>query len=263
MSYDALEKSTADGQPWEIYLFRTEGVTFRITSADQTISYLGQDYEPATIHRTELEHTNEVVSGQIKVSIPPAHPLAQLFVPYMPPTPMSLTIWGGHYGDAEVVVVFKGQISSAAFGDECEFTCSSALYLMQRMIPKKLQQSNCAHVFGDVRCGINLELFTTFGAIAAVNAAGDQVTVPEFAGLAHSLKAGYFVRGSDARMIVDHTGDVVTLLAPIPGLQVGEVVSGVAGCQHTYPACQGYANTANFLGFDLIPITNPFDGSVA
>jgi hypothetical protein len=263
MSYDSIEQSTADGQPWEIYLFETEGVSFRLTSADQTISYLGQDYVPTTIHRTELEHTHEVISGQIKVYLPPAHAIARLFVPYMPPTPMSITIWGGHYGDSDVIVLFKGQISSSLFTDECELTCSSSLYIMQRQIPKKLQQMNCAHVFGDSRCTMNLELFTTFGTIAAVNATGDQLTVVAFGSVPHSLKAGYLVRGNDARMIVDHTGDVVTLLAPIPGLQVGDSVSGVAGCQHTYGACQAYGNTDNFLGFDLIPTINPFSGSIA
>jgi hypothetical protein len=49
------------------------------------------------------------------------------------------------------------------------------------------------------------------------------------------------------------------LLAPLIGLEVGDAVSAVAGCQHTYPACQGYDNVVNFQGFDLIPTINPFD----
>lgn len=263
MSFDSIERSQAQGEPWEIYLFQTSGKSFLLTSCDEEIIYLGQHYEPTTIHRTELEHTNEVISGQIKIYIPPSHPLAAMFIPYMPPTPMSITIWGGHFGDSEVVALFKGQVSSSSFTDECELLCNSAQYVLQRQIPKKLQQSNCAHVFGDAGCGIDLALFTTHGTIASFNAAGDQITVAAFNGLAHSLRGGYFMRGLDFRMIVDHTGSTITLMSSIPDLHAGESVSGVAGCQMTYAACQSYANVANFLGFDLIPITNPFDGSVA
>jgi uncharacterized phage protein (TIGR02218 family) len=262
MSFDSIEKSQATGEPWEIYLFQTSGKSFLLTSADEEVVYLGQHYTPTTIHRTDMEHTNEVISGQIKVYVPVSHPLAELFIPYLPPSPMQLTIFGGHFGDANVVTLFSGNVASSLFKDECELTCNSDIYLLQRHIPKKLYQSPCAHVFGDAGCTVDLALFTTHGTISAVSADGTQVTVAAFAGLTHPLKGGYFQRGNDFRMVVDHTGSVITLLSAISNLRVGDAVSGVSGCMHTYAACQSYNNVANFLGFDLIPQTNPFDGSI-
>jgi uncharacterized phage protein (TIGR02218 family) len=263
MSYDGIEQSAAQSQPFELYKFVTGTQSFFFTSADQTISYLGQNYTPVTIRRTEAEHSAEVTSGQLKIYVAPTSPIAQLLIPYLTPTPMFITIFGGHYGDTEVVTLFSGKVSSAAIETECELIVNSDQYILQRKIPKQGFQSPCVHIFGDPGCGINLALFTTSGAVSAISADGLTITVSAFAGLAHSLAAGYFKRGTDVRMITAHAGNQVTLLSPISGLNVGDAVTGVAGCQLTYAACQSYNNVPNFLGFDLIPMTNPFTEAIA
>jgi len=53
-------------------------------------------------------------------------------------------------------------------------------------------------------------------------------------------------------MITAHAGNQVTLLSPISGLNIGDSVTGTAGCQLTYAACQDYNNVPRFLGFDLV-----------
>jgi hypothetical protein len=53
------------------------------------------------------------------------------------------------------------------------------------------------------------------------------------------------------------------LAVGIAGLTAGDACTGVSGCQHTYPACQSYSNVANFEGFDLIPLINPFTDPIA
>jgi hypothetical protein len=118
------------------------------------------------------------------------------------------------------------------------------------------------HVFGDAGCGINLASFTTSGVVSAISPDGLTITVAAFSGLAHPLSGGYFKRGNDYRMITAHAGTNVTLLSPIAGLNVGDAVTGTAGCQLHYADCQGYNNIQNFLGFDLIPQTNPFTQAI-
>lgn len=262
MSYDSVEKSTAGSQAFELYKFVTTGQTFYFTSADQAITYLTQIYTPTTIRRTEFEHSSEVVAGQVKIYVAPNSPIAQLLIPYLTPSPMQVFIYGGHYGDSEVVTLFSGKVSSAAIELECEIIVNSDLYILQRKIPKQGYQSPCVHVFGDAGCGINLALFTTSGVISAISADGLTITVAAFSGLSHSLAGGYFKRGNDYRMITAHAGTTVTLLSPISGLNVGDAVTGTAGCQLTYAACQSYNNVPNFLGFDLIPQTNPFTQAI-
>lgn len=264
MSFDSLEQSQASGQPWEAYLFQTTGQSFALTSCDEAISYLGQTFEPTTLRRDQMEESAEVDSGEIKIYIPASHPLAQLFIPGLPPAPVQLTIYAGHFGDSEVLALYGGAIASAAFTDECELTCRSDKYLLNRKIPKELYQGLCNHIFGDAGCGINLALFTYAGAVDAIDSTGTVLTINAFSSVpAGQLKGGYFRTGNVVRAILGHAGSAVRLMSPISGLAIGAACTGIAGCAHTYPACQGYNNVPNFLGFDLIPSINPFDQSTS
>jgi hypothetical protein len=123
-----------------------------------------------------------------------------------------------------------------------------------------LFQAGCAHVFGDPGCGFDLTSVTFAGTVASIDATGTVVEVTSFASVSPLMKGGYLKRGLDVRMIVEQSGASVTLITPIAGLQVGDSVTGVQGCGHTYSACSHYNNVPNFLGFDMIPSQNPFDG---
>jgi uncharacterized phage protein (TIGR02218 family) len=263
MSFDALEKSGFGGQPYELYLFQTTGISFPLTSAENVITYLGQQYVPATITRTEAEQSNEVVSGQIKVFIPKDHPLAQMMIPYLPSSPIAITIFGSHYSDSETVVLFNGIVASARFTDQCELTCNSAQYLLQRKIPHQLYQAPCSHIFGDAGCGAILADHTYDGTITVVDSTGTILTIPAFASLPDTLRGGYLKHGNDFRMIVGHSGSTVTLISPIPGMHAGAAVRGTAGCDLHFSTCAHYGRTISFLGFDLIPTVNPFDSSAS
>jgi hypothetical protein len=263
MSYDALEQQGSGAQPYELYLFETMGISFALTSADGPITYLGSDYTPATIARSEAEQSNEVVSGQIKIYISKDHPLAQLLIPYLPSAPIAVTVYGSHYSDSETVVLFTGTVASARFTDQCELTCNSAQYLLQRKIPQQLYQAPCSHIFGDAGCGADLGAHTYSGTIGAIDATGTVLTIAAFASLPDTLAAGYLRRGNDYRMIVAHSGSTVALISPISGLAAGNAVQGTAGCALNFSACAHYGRTISFLGFDLIPTINPFDGSAS
>jgi hypothetical protein len=263
MSFDALEQSGFAAQPYELYLFQGTGISFALTSAENPITYLGEVYAPDTITRTGVEQSNEVVSGQIKVFIPTAHPLARLLLPYLPSSPIAITVFGSHYADTETVVLFTGLIASARFTDQCELTCNSAQYLLQRKIPQQLYQAPCSHIFGDAECGANLAAHTYVGTITAIDSTGTVLTIPAFAALPDTLQAGYLQVGNDFRMVVAHAGATVTLISPIIGLDIGDSVSGTAGCALDFSTCAHYGRTISFLGFDLIPTVNPFDGSAS
>jgi hypothetical protein len=262
MTFDAMEKSTASSEPFELYLFQGTGINIAVTSGDKEIDYLGQTFVPTTVSRDEVDVSNEVTSGQAKVYLPKNHPIAQLFVGYLPTSQVSLTIFAGHDRDPDIFVVFSGYVASSAFGDQATLICNSYQYKMQSRIPRILYQAPCPHVFGDKFCGVDLSTVTYAGVVGAISADGTGVTVTAFASLPHSLIGGIFRRGNDLRMIVDQVGDVITLITAIAGLAVSDVVLGTAGCQGTYDDCNSYLNIANFLGFDLIPILNPFDGSI-
>lgn len=263
MSFDALEQSGFSALPYELFLFQTTGLSFALTSSENPITYLGEVYSPSTITRTESEQSNEVVSGQIKIYIAKDHPLAQLLIPYLPSAPIAVTVFGSHYSDSETVVLFTGVIASARFTDQCELTCNSEQYLLQRKIPQQLYQAPCSHIFGDAGCGADLTAHTYDGTVTAIDSTGTVLTIPAFASLPDTLTGGYLKNGEDYRMIVAHSGSTVTLISPIPGMTTGDAVAGTAGCALNFSTCAHYGRTISFLGFDLIPTVNPFDGSAS
>lgn len=260
MTYAALELSTAGSKPFELYLFQGVGVNYAVTSCDVAIEYEGNTYQPTTISRDEVDMSSEVTSGQTKVYLPPDHPIAALFIPYLPTSEIDITVFAGHQGDPDIFVVFSGTVASGRFTEQCELVCNSAQYLLQNKIPRILYQSVCPHIFGDSGCKKVVPTFS--GTVSAISADGTEITVPAFASLSAPLVAGYFIRQNDMRAIVAQAGDVVTLSAGIADLEVGDACIGKAGCQGTFAACSFYNNVANFLAFDLIPILNPWDSSL-
>ena len=263
MSFDALEQQGSGAQPYELFLFQGTGILFALSNADTSITYLGNTFVPTTITRSESEQSNEVVSGQLKIYLPTSHPLAQLLLPYLPTSPIAVTIYGSHYSDTETVVLFTGTIASARFTDQCEIVCNSSQYLLQNKIPAQLYQSPCGHIFGDAGCGIDLADHTYSGTVSAIDSTGTVLTVTGWTSLPDPLTGGYLQFGNYVRMIVAAAGNQVTLLSPIPGLEIGSAVLGIAGCPLTFAGCQHYSNSFHFLGFDLIPTINPFDGSAS
>jgi hypothetical protein len=263
MSYDSSEKSGSASQPYELYLFQGTGINFAVTNSPTDITHLAQVYSATNVTRTECEISNEVVSGQIKVYLPVDHPLAQLLLPYLPSTPVAITIFGLHFDDVDEVVLFTGEVASARFTDQCELTCNSAQYLLQRKIPQQLYQAPCSHIFGDAGCGANLADHTFAGSVSAIDSTGTVLTIPAFASLADPLKGGYLKKGNDLRMIVDQSGSTITILSPIVGLNAPAAVTAIAGCNLDFASCQHYGRQSSFLGFDLIPTVNPFDGSAS
>lgn len=263
MSFDSIEKSIELSKPYEMYLFQGVGIDIAVTSADFTAEYLSHTFTPTTINRTEQDISSEVNTGQIKVYLPKNHPIAQLFVAYLPTSQVALTIYAGHIGDSEVAVVFSGYVASARFTDQAELVCNSDAYKMQTRIPRVLYQAPCGHIFGSPGCGVPLADHSYVGAVGAISADGLEITVSAFTGLPDPLIAGYFKRGNDLRMIVGQAGDVITLITPIADLEVGDECLATAGCDQTYGTCNHYLNVRNFLGFDLIPQINPFNGAIA
>lgn len=263
MTYNAKEQSGYGGKPYELFLFQGTGISFALTSAEEEITYLEQVYSPATITRDETEQSNEVVSGQLKIYIPKDHPIARMCIPYLPSAPIAVTVYGSHYGDSETVALFVGILASARFTDQCELTCSSAAYYLQRKIPQQLYQAPCSHIFGDAGCGADLLAHSFEGTITAIDATGTILTIPAFASLPDPLKAGYLKVGDEYRMVVAASGATITLISAIPDLTAPAACTATAGCNLDFTSCSHYRRTISFLGFDLIPTLNPFDGSAS
>ena len=64
----------------------------------------------------------------------------------------------------------------------------------------------------------------------------------------------------ERRTIIDHSGDVITLLYGGAELAVGLAVTARPTCPGTWAACSARSNTVNYGGAIYKPVNNPYDG---
>ena len=92
---------------------------------------------------------------------------------------------------------------------------------------------------------------------------GNTVTVPGCSGFAAGwFTSGYveMLSGDDARMITNHSGNVLQLLLPFPFNAVGKSIDVYAGCGHSIAICKTkYDNIPNFDGYAFVPKKNIFN----
>lgn len=279
MSFDSLESSTYGSAPFELYRFSMGTQTWCLTSGEEPRVYINQTYAPDFIERTEIEHNQESNSGSIEVTIPLGSELAKEFISFVPPLPMWLTVFAGHDGDPDVVIRFKGRVQSAKFGDECVLTVESGTSAIRKKIPPMVYQQSCNRMHYSSACGANLAANSWTVKVAQIN--GFEIVVDHSASESFDFIAywnfafshftevecprvswGVAQSADGRRMMISKQSawDTFELKAPIAGLQVGDILTVSRGCRRTLTHCQFFGRTQSYMGFDLMPQTNPFSG---
>ena len=270
MTFDAKETSRHEGSPVELYRWTQGSTVWLNTSADTEQTDGSEIYEPTVISRNEIRQSQEDHSGNIEVRVPRDHPVAALFIPYVPTTPVGLRILRQHRLDIdeEFVVGFVGKVLSAKYDSEESqwmLTCAPVSEAFRRTIPIVLYQPQCNLALYSDACGVDKLAFKVTATVTAID--GFTITSATFAGFAD----GYFNNGwaqrqsdpNDIRWVVDHAGNVLTLMNPFSDLSVSDSVEVFPGCQRTEADCHNkFANLPNHLGFSRIPTKNPFETSV-
>lgn len=264
MSFDAREKSTFSGEPWECYWwscglqnwYHTSGTTARVIG--------GNTYTPLAITRTEVSQNQEMNSGDITVSIPLDHPVALLFRPYLPPRPVSLVIYRGHAGESQVVTNFIGVVASCPCSETADMVVVPEGDELKHDFPALTYESQCLRCLFSEGCTLQKINFQTVAVLSEVS--GVTLKSPAFA--AHPdqyFRGGWGEIGESARAIASHVGDTLTITDPVEGLVAGALAYAYPGCSGSEDECLNkFDNIVNHLGFERIPSTNPFgEGGVS
>jgi len=265
MSFLSRETSRNSGQPFELYLFTTAAGTYAYTSGDKERTFNGRTYNRLAISRSEADQGVESRAGGLTVTVPRSCDVAALFVSYIPESPLLLTVYQGHDGEAasEVLPLFDGSVVSAGFGEHCELKCAPENEIDKRRIPAQEFSSHCPWVLYSEGCGVDRAAFRVVGALTVVS--GLTIKAAAFASKPDGwFRGGYAEMGAVRRLVVAHVGDTLTLSVAIAGAVVGSSVSAYAGCPHTTVACKTiFNNLKRRWGFDHIPNINPFGESGA
>lgn len=264
LGYETFESSRFLGDPVEGFEFTMGASVFRYTSSDGPATFLGNTYTPEVILRSAMEFSQEDTAGNISVSVPKGNAVAQLFVAFLPPSPVGLTIYRKHRGDPEVIVAFIGKLVSLSFdGPEATLVLAPVRALLQKKVPSVVFQSQCNWNLYGVGCGVLKASFKDSGVVGVVT--GVSIVATVFA----TRPDGWFnngwmeLVGGERRFIVAHVGNTVELMNRFIVLTVGTAFDAFPGCDRTETICTTkYNNLPRHLGFPRIPTRNPYDGSL-
>ena len=281
MTYTSQEQSIESGRPVDLYEFEIGTQVYLYTSAEDDQTVLGQDYVALPMKRTRIVHSQESRQTVLEVEMPATAAFARRFVTSVPSQKATLTIRQYHRGDGGVAVLFIGSVKSVAFterGTKASVAVDPPIQVSSTQIPRFTFRSQCNNVLGDGAnggpglCTVDLEnaAFKFTGTVSGQ--AGLQITIPG----ATAFDDGWFEAGTmsttdgqDARQIIRHVGDVITLHAPFPFPMVGMEVVLRAGCHHDLVDCGtakfdigGSHDIGEFQGFAFVPTINPFETGI-
>lgn len=273
MTFVGQETSIEAGRPVELYTFSSPLETLRYTSADDDQVVSGNTYAAIAISRGSIAQGRETRSGVLEITMPADETLPRRYVASAPSARVTVTIQRFHRGDGELATFFSGRLKSVSFGEDgrvAKLAIDPPVTATARQIPRFKFSGLCNNVLGDGAgggsglCTVDLE-DPAYKLTAAVSAAsGMTITVPGAAAFGDGWFAGGTVRtsaGTDARLVIDHTGDVLTLHIPFTVPVVGETVTVRAGCDRSPQTCSGkFDHFDEFQGQPWVPRRNPFEG---
>jgi len=178
MTYGTLEASTAEGQPYFLYLFAEGAVVWRFTSrASAWISPAGaiaDEAQDLTWVASAISHGPIVRSCDprrvdLSVTLPISDAFARRYLGPRGRSVTTLTIFRGHEQvPAEVVAHWKGRVVSARTeGQRITLRCESLFTAMRREGVRAKYQRLCRHALYGRGCRLDIESFFTGGTATA------------------------------------------------------------------------------------------------
>ena len=258
-----IAKEGADQRkPAELYhIWRDGGEHWRYTSGDVTVTYDGEDYEPATLERSQVKYDSklDIVTMEIRAAY-----LTDAVLQYIAVNPLEV-LWVSvmkihrDQDPLEVDVVFIGQIKNVSFkGAQAKVACVGFEQFLKKTIPRWRYQLTCNHILFDNYCSLTKVDYK----IEAVITLNETETILSSATFALQ-DDGYFIGGEvvfgvEARTITAHVGTDITLIYRMENLENGNTVEAYPGCDRRIETCRDtFDNIVNYLGFPFLPKENP------
>ena len=279
MAFNDKEQSLESGAPIELYLIEGPS-TYRYTSGSKEYTYEGAIYYPVPISRSAPVVNQNESSGGFSIKFPFNNPFVQLFLQGAPPAPFTIAIFQVHLSDsdAEVVPLWKGEVSGVKFADtKATVNVSGLMQRLASQVPRQTFSWTCDHVLYGNRCKVIQDNFTYDFELTGVLDNGLRLTLNDDAqgnpaSAIISADSTFFQGGvlrvgleeGSQRMLLTMAETTpgnydARLLIPLTDIEVGDAVSISAGCDRSLQTCAGrFSNSRNYGGFPFIPTLNPF-----
>ncbi len=271
-TYDTIEESLAAARPYWLYSFNDGISSFptQFTSDEEDIIIDDEVWTHSPIDGGDIEINGNIERQDIDLTFPLNDAFARIYldVAYAITT---LTIFRGHHSDPTntLSVHWKGRIVGAVSAAETIKISAESIFTSMRRVGNRARcQRQCRYALYRPGCDLVRSDFEEACTITALN--GLTLTCPEAAlAPANDFKAGIVNWNGIFGMVAIHSGDQLTLLSKIPGLEAYIASTGSAdvlvspGCSRVRSRCDDrFDNSLNFGGFDRLPTLNPFSTSI-
>lgn len=261
MTFLTDETGADTGNPIELFRFEGSIDTYCYTSGNRPFTYNTDLYKPVPMERSDIKLGDVTEKNELKVSFPTSVKLVKDYGFDIPPPELYLEIFRVHGTDGTIQPWFSGSVNAITMeGNKASVSIPSIFSAyMSSEFPNVMYQSQCNHPLYSTRCGVNRADFTLLGVIDSIIDETRIIVTSAADKPDQWLKAGEIVTNSERRLIVDHTGSILTLGYPFRSMTVGQDITAYAGCDHSIETCHAkFNNLVNFLGFPYTPSLNPF-----
>ena|SRR6218665_2320881 len=270
-AYSDRETSVHDGEPIECYEFVGSYKTYRYTSSDLPVIVGGFTYVPVAIKRTNVKAgVYDEDNIKIDIEMPISIALVKDYGFQITPPRLMLSIYRVHRGTdfmSDFVTFWKGRITNFNIVNNTATITIPSIFgdAMSGNVPSVYYQSPCNHVLFDSGCKMSRAANTVATSVVSVD--GNAVQIASAGG----WPDGSFIGGevadtvhNDRRMIIAHSGDLLTVNYPFSNLTAGTAVEVTRGCDHGFNSdCKNkFNNQINHGGFPFIPAINPFEDGI-
>lgn len=266
MSFDSFEISTESSRPIELYEFNLGTEFFRYTSAEDTISVGGNDFEPVAISRNEIQQGSDQNNRNLLITMPTILSLAQDYISVPPASKLTVNVFRYQRDDlVDQVLLFKGTVQAVRYpgdGTSAEFAIRSIETAMNRNVPRFTFMGMCNHILFDDGCGVNPAPFDHLGNVDSIDVGANTITIAGLGASGIDFVGGYVTPTgvNDFRMVLAQSGDTLTMLLPFAEDPTGTNAQAFAGCDHTLTGdcALVFDNVAEFGGFHFVPSKDVF-----
>lgn len=260
MAYkDDIAKKQTDAFA-ELYEFTVSTAVTRYTSHDEKVTFQSREYTPRPIKRSNYDNQEKLRSKSLKITAP-IDDIMKQFVATAPVEPIKIKITRVILDvNQNFIEIFNGEVINVQIQDNSAVaTCESGTEIFRNEFPRFVHHASCQWRLFDEGCTLLENNFKITATSITLSNGGKVITAAAISSQPNGwLTLGYVRFGNDARLITDHNGTSITIIAPFVGLKDGDTVNAFAGCDKKATTCiSKFNNFVNFTGFRFIPSSNP------
>ena len=271
MTHTIHEGSTEDGSPIEYYHFVRGTEEWSYTTGIEEVTISSVTYLPSVITRGRIQQNDEIKGATMEIGMDRTNALVTSITEDPDSLPITLTLYQRHIGDEAFspIIKFIGQLVSFSWVDgQAALQIASLENMFTREIPRVSVQKACPFMLYDGNCRALVETHTHTGEVLLMDVndprlmviqnidggASDMLILPGET----TFELGVLKKGNARRFIARMSGNVILLLTPLSGLENGDSIVLIKGCNRLADVCEDrFDNLENFGGFPNLPTQNP------